>query len=218
MSKSMLKATLISLMAILNIALVQLSWANSVPAAPVQKPTFDINVLAQLFAHTTRGHGSYQQQKKMSVLTLPLASQGVYYVEPGNTIVWQQQQPFAQTTLIKDGALSQFINGELQPNTKAAGGQAASQMIMALFSGQWQSLSQDFSVNLTGNAAQWQIKLTPKSGPMAKVFSAINLQGQQQVINHISLTEHSGDNTQITLLPANDSPIPTSISRVLNHG
>ncbi|NKF49963.1 outer membrane lipoprotein carrier protein LolA [Shewanella sp. WXL01] len=195
--------------------LICLTSICSLPNAVASTEALNIDSLAAMFNETSPTHGSFEQQKNMSVLTLPLNSNGVYFVDPGKTIVWQQLQPFTQTTLIQNGELTQLVNGEVQPSNQAAASDMVSEMIMALFSGNWQQLTQDFAFKISGDKSNWQAELTPTSGAMAKVFKAIYIQGLDTHIRRISLHEHSGDSTNISLEADDASELPASIERVL---
>ncbi|WP_432464547.1 outer membrane lipoprotein carrier protein LolA [Agarivorans sp. QJM3NY_33] len=163
--------------------------------------------------------GHFEQTRNIPALSRPLKSSGQFYIVKNRALLWDQQQPFAQQSLLTESAIYQGQNGQLsQRDTGSAQmSQYFSQLLVDIFSGDFTGLSEQFDIEQTATTtANWQLNLSPQQAPLKQIFSQISLRGKQGVVEHIRLVEQRGDQTDIVLRMATPAlPLPTFLKQVL---
>ncbi|GLP97037.1 LolA family protein [Paraferrimonas sedimenticola] len=153
-------------------------------------------------SHTQQIEGSFQQQKHLSILARPLQSQGRFYVVPSVAILWQQLLPFQLDTLLKEESIQQFSQGSsVSRSTNTNLPSNLTSLLLAIFSGDLETLEQGFHIALESQQEHWKLSLTPKSEQalLSKIFREISIEGHLSQLTSIALHEVSGDFTEIEL-------------------
>ncbi len=132
------------------------------------------------------------QHKALPFLTAPMQSSGDYLMVPGLGLKWQQQQPWAQTTLVKGDSVWQ------QHQQLTLADSAFSDLLSGLLSGDLEKLANHFAITASGELDRWQLQMTPTTAKLIPLFEKIELTGAVH-IEQIILTDPSGSNTNITL-------------------
>lgn len=141
----------------------------------------------------------FAQQRFLSGFTKPLQSAGTLLYSRDDGIIWQQQTPFAMTIVIDEDSIVQTMPGSKPQILNAADNpllHSFSSLLKAMLQADTESLRQFFAIELTDLGAQWQLQLTPKAEPLNKIFSAIELCGDDKVLS-IIMADQAGDRTVI---------------------
>ena len=160
---------------------------------------FDSGQLAQQLAAAEVVRGEFIQEKHLRSLAFPLSSAGQFVLSKQHGLLWQVQQPFTQTYRIDGQGVSLLTtNGwQSQPGQNVAARQ--SRLFLAVLQGNQQALEADFTLQLQGDAQQWQLQLLPKAVFLQQIFKVIEIHGGA-LVERIELHETQGDRTVMRML------------------
>lgn len=160
---------------------------------------FDSGQLAQQLAAAEVVRGEFIQEKHLRSLAFPLSSAGQFVLSKQHGLLWQVQQPFTQTYRIDAQGVSLLTaNGwQSQPGQNVAARQ--SRLFLAVLQGNQQALEADFTLQLQGDAQQWQLQLLPKAVFLQQIFTVIEIHGGA-LVERIELYETQGDRTVMRML------------------
>ncbi len=148
--------------------------------------------------------GSFEQSKQVKGFKRPFKSTGTYEVKKGVGVQWNTTAPFASELTVsadqisskQDGAVVFSLDAKTEPTVRVI-----TQLLFSLLAGELAALDQHFTAKGEVQGNDWSIELTPKDGPLAKVFSRISLKGDTYV-RSVHMLELSGDSTLISLSPS----------------
>lgn len=137
----------------------------------------------------------FTQERQLLGFTKPLRSQGQLLVSKELGIVWQQDSPFYLQLIIdkqglrqKDGSGQELrIDHDANPQFYQL-----SALLQALLQGKVDTLQQNFKLDLKEAGASWHLSLVPQDGLMQRIFTRIELEGQQY-IDKVSLYDAQDD-------------------------
>jgi hypothetical protein len=140
--------------------------------------------------------GRFEQEKQLAGFAKPLKSQGDYLLLRGKGLIWRTAAPFAsQLVLTRDsiaGSDGLRLDASREPGVRLVTG-----LMLALLDGDLRSLAAHFELQAELLAGQaWRASLRPKAAALAKLFSAIEIDGDRQP-RRILLREAQGDRTLI---------------------
>lgn len=160
---------------------------------------FDSAQLAQQLAAAEVVRGEFVQEKHLRSLTIPLSSRGQFVLSKQHGLLWKVQQPFAQSYRIDEQGVALLTeNGwQGQPGQNVAARQ--SRLFLAVLQGNQQALEADFTLQLQGDAQQWQLQLLPKALFLQQIFKMIEIHGGA-LVERIELHETQGDRTVMRML------------------
>ncbi|WP_237466389.1 outer membrane lipoprotein carrier protein LolA [Vibrio stylophorae] len=187
----------------------------AVAAKPLSSPEqndpnapFTSQALQQQLSRYSVIQGEFRQTRHLALFSEPLQSSGNFLVAAEYGLNWQQTRPFAvQVVLTQDQLLQRLPDGS-EERLAAQDNPVIfhfSHLFLSLFQGQTDALSEQFEMQLSGNAEQWQLTLVPTSAPLNQVFSSINLKGGQ-FVNQLTLQEVRGDRTVIEFINQRTEP------------
>lgn len=153
----------------------------------------DWHALEPQLARNEPVRGAFEQQKQLPFLQAPMVSAGDYLLVPGQGLIWSQQTPWPQQTVLKGNEIWQ----DGQP--VASGGEAFAPLLGALLGGNLSQLADQFEIDAEGSPEQWTLTLIPKQAPLSTLFASIALSGTAQ-LDHIRLVDSAGAPTEIALL------------------
>jgi len=146
--------------------------------------------------------GNFEQEKKLNRLNRSLTSSGNFIIAAGLGMVWDTVNPFPSTlTLGKDYLIQSRPGG--QKNVLSAKGNETflrmAEVISAVFSGNSQSLMDNFDVYYIGGAAAaWELGLKSKDAAIGAFAEKIIMKGDA-AIRSIIIYEQNGDAIQYIL-------------------
>ncbi|TVL09800.1 hypothetical protein AYI82_07825 [Shewanella algae] len=171
--------------------------------------------LSTKMALSDSSRGQFKQVRWLKVLKQPLRSSGEFLFQRELGMLWQQQTPFGNLLLLKQGELiQQDSQGKLSVTKADAGPPAVAEMLprmmQSLLSGNIQALSQGFELYLLNDqAGHWQLGLKAKEQTMAALLPQIVLEGNQD-LESLTLLAKNGDISQIFFSELDKSPLNDS--------
>ncbi|PWF93997.1 outer membrane lipoprotein carrier protein LolA [Shewanella algae] len=171
--------------------------------------------LSTKMALSDSSRGQFEQVRWLRVLKQPLRSSGEFLFQRELGMFWQQQTPFGNLLLLKQGELIQQDSQGKLSVTKADAGPAAvaemlPRMMQSLLSGDIQALSQGFELYLLNDqAGHWQLGLKAKEQTMAALLPQMVLEGNQD-LESLTLLAKNGDISQIFFSELDKSPLNDS--------
>lgn len=145
--------------------------------------------------------GRFEQQKNIAVLPVPLMSSGRFALEQGKSIDWQLLEPVQQTIRLSPNGITLESGGKagkLGEAMPAQGAETLTKVFMAVVSGQWETLSEYFEIEASGDADKWQLLLLPRSQALAAYIRQIEIRGGE-FTEQLDIAEANGDSTIIRL-------------------
>lgn len=164
---------------------------------------------AQRMVELASVRGEFHQERYISVLPLPLVSNGIFTYRKGSEMIWQTLAPVASTIRVTPGHGIQIIDAEGNPQEQASS-QLLVDIFLGVFSGDLDSLSSLFKIAEVVDTDGWQLRLTPLDKSLSGYLQSILIIGSSYV-ESIQLTEGNGDRTEITLRVLDstiDEPLP----------
>ncbi|WP_417764429.1 LolA family protein [Shewanella chilikensis] len=171
--------------------------------------------LSTKMALSDSSRGQFEQVRWLRVLKQPLRSSGEFLFQRELGMLWQQQTPFGNLLLLKQGELIQQDSQGKLSVTKADTGPAAMaemlpRMMQSLLSGDIQALSQGFELYLLNDqAGHWQLGLKAKEQTMAALLPQMVLEGNKD-LESLTLLAKNGDISQIFFSELDKSPLNDS--------
>ncbi|WP_447072986.1 LolA family protein [Shewanella indica] len=171
--------------------------------------------LSTKMALSDSSRGQFEQVRWLRVLKQPLRSSGEFLFQRELGMLWQQQTPFDNLLLLKQGELIQQDSQGKLSVTKADAGPAAvaemlPRMMQSLLSGDIQVLSQGFELYLLNDqTGHWQLGLKAKEQTMAALLPQMVLEGNQD-LESLTLLAKNGDISQIFFSELDKSPLNDS--------
>ncbi|WP_413731198.1 MULTISPECIES: LolA family protein [unclassified Shewanella] len=171
--------------------------------------------LSTKMALSDSSRGQFEQVRWLRVLKQPLRSSGEFLYQRELGMLWQQQTPFGNLLLLKQGELIQQDSQGKLSVTKADTGPAAMaemlpRMMQSLLSGDIQALSQGFELYLLNDqAGHWQLGLKAKEQTMAALLPQMVLEGNKD-LESLTLLAKNGDISQIFFSELDKSPLNDS--------
>ncbi len=169
----------------------------SVALAPLAH-AFDLDQLAAQLAKPAVVRGPFVQEKHLRALPKPLTSTGQFVLSKDLGLLWQLQSPLQQEYRIDGSGIAKRTPQGWQPVAQQSASAQQNRLFLAVLKGDSTGLRQDFDLKLSGDASAWTLDLTPRSLMLKQIFSAIQIQGGEQVAR-IELRETQGDSTVLRL-------------------
>ncbi|TCP94900.1 outer membrane lipoprotein carrier protein LolA [Cricetibacter osteomyelitidis] len=161
---------------------------------------FDVAELEQQLRQTKIVQGQFIQQRFLKGLDKPIVSSGQFALAQGKGLLWQMEKPITNTMRVTpQQGIEYLINNQWAKKKQSTAAETQQiQLFLNLLEGNTQGLKEQFNLQLQGNAAQWQLQLTPNSFLIKNIFNKIEIQGGKTV-QQIDLYETQGDNSRILL-------------------
>lgn len=155
---------------------------------------FDLNDLQRQLSAPAVVKGPFVQEKHLRALPQPLLSKGEFVLARGHGLLWLLQTPLRQDYRIDANGIARRDPNGWQTLPKRSAGAEQNRLFFAVLQGDSSGLQRDFELALSGDAQQWQLRLTPRSLLLKQVFDKIDISGGAYV-QRIELRETQGDST-----------------------
>lgn len=186
-----------------------LACSVSVSASPA---ALTLDQLQQKLMTEQLLRGDFSQSKTLQIFDQPLVSKGTFLLSHQQGLVWKQQDPFSVLLVLANNKLSQQFAEQAPEIIEAKDNPMVfyfSHLFLALFKGDLNALNEQFELTLTNHNEAWVLHLKPKSAPLNKVFSIIEIHGVDQ-IDKLNLIELNGDATTISFTNISSQPAQLS--------
>lgn len=159
--------------------------------------TFD-SVCANLAKHPNM-KGDFTQVKTISAVNRSLKSSGTFIFSLDG-IMWKTEKPFPSAMVVGMTSVKQTLANGKQTVIDASSNQiftSISTTLGAMFSGNGETLKENFNVEFVTSGTNWNATLTPKDNLVAKILTSLVISGNASAdfadLNKIVMSEASGD-------------------------
>jgi hypothetical protein len=169
------------------------------------EPTFD---LTGKLSTAPTFVGEFTQEKRVKGFKRPLTSRGTFVVKRRQGVTWTTTEPFPSVLSVSsDEIVSKQADTVVfrMSAEKDPGVSVVTHLLFSVLSGDLAVLSTTFTVDGTSDRDAWSVRLLPRPGPLAKVFSLLTLEGHE-FVEVVTLREVTGDETRITLRHTRPQP------------
>ena len=147
---------------------------------------FDVGALQKLLQKEEQVQGQFSQARYLRGLPDPLRSSGDFNIVPGQSLLCMDAE-----------GLEHWADGRWQRDRQSGTGDRAQLAFFRdIIGGRFESLSQHFSMQLSGDEKRWQLHLTPSSVLMKQIFATIDITGDAYV-RTVKIAEAQGDRMEL---------------------
>lgn len=185
----------------MSLALKRLSYVLAMMAVLFVSPlsaAFDLNDLQRQLSAPAVVKGPFVQEKHLRALPQPLLSQGEFVLARDHGLLWMLHTPLRQDYRIDAQGIARRDPGGWQALPGGSAGAQQNRLFFAVLQGDSTGLQRDFELALSGDSAQWQLRLTPRSLLLKQIFNHIDISGGRYV-QRIELNETQGDSTVLRM-------------------
>jgi len=173
--------------------------------ASMTAQAFDLADLRRQLQQAPVVRGSFVQQKILrGDAMVALTSRGAFTLASGHGLLWRLHSPVAQALRITPTSMARRIadhradNGRERWQPLPQQGRSENRLFLSVLSGDTTALQKQFTLTLSGDAQDWQLRLTPNSAVLRQIFTDIRIHGGAHVAR-IELNETQGDATVVQL-------------------
>jgi hypothetical protein len=187
-------------MALIPVAWRAVAWWMLLPSVSAAATSIEPLLLERIAVGLTQApvlRAEFTQTKTIAALTRPLVTSGhmVYVRQQG--VLWRIEQPYRVTYALTDSGVSEIgaDGARRQTMGQGTGLQNLSRIFRALFEPDFKALEQYFTPAARGEAARWEMTLTPRT-TLRQVFNTVHLQGGR-FVEQVRFEESNGDTMTI---------------------
>ncbi len=175
----------------ISILILSVSLLTAFPALAGDLETINKKLLKPEFLQA-----AFTQNKFLKILTMPLVSNGTFWISQKNGVVWLMEKPAHSQIVITPTRVS-FSDNQTQKTAKSM--EYVGKILQGLLSGDLAKINEQFNITIknTGDANNnWLVELEPKSLLLRKGIQSISMTGNIY-IDQLILHEATGDRTEI---------------------
>jgi hypothetical protein len=173
------------------------------PAQAGESDAASIGALMALLAQRRHGIADFQQTQYLSVLKGPQRSTGILRYEAPDHLEQRTLTPRPQSAVLDHGVLT-LSSGTRERTLRLEDEPQLAPLIDSVRStlaGDLAALERDFSLQLTGDLAHWELELTPREPSLAALLDRIRLLGERDLIEQVQVQQRNGDRTLMIIQP-----------------
>ena len=173
-------------------------------AQPVLAAAWDANALMLLLGSHTPGRATFVETKTLALLKKPIVSEGELRYEPPGKLTMVTRTPKAESMVIDGDTLTrQAADGragriQLADYPEVAG---IVEGIRGSLGGNRMLLEQYYSLQVSGSASDWRMRLTPKEARVGRFIQHIDVSGKAHTILAIDILQADGDSSHMAITP-----------------
>jgi hypothetical protein len=159
----------------------------------------DLETLMRGFTAMPGLSARFREEKQISLLQIPLVSEGVLYYAPPDRIARHVERPAPSTLLVRSNELTMGTAGEhhtldLEAQPVLRSFVDAFRLVLA---GDLVRLREHYAIEFRTNDSQrdWQIQLLPRDAQLAGVIRSVQVAGRDSVLLELRVVESDGDST-----------------------
>ena len=159
----------------------------------------DLDSLARGFAAMPGLSARFREEKQISLLQVPLVSEGVLYFVPPDRLARHVERPAPSTLLVRNDELVMGTAGERVTLDLAAQPVLRSfvDAFRLVLAGDLAKLRELYGIEFHANESQrdWQIRLLPRDEQLAGLIRSIQVMGHDAIVLELRVVEADGDST-----------------------
>lgn len=175
----------------------------SISSISQAEDVWSIEQLMQTLAATRSGHASFVEIKSIAMLDKPVESSGELFYTAPDRLEKRTLAPKPESMLLDKDKLIVEQRGKkrvlaLQNYPEVA---AFIDSIRGTLAGDRKALERTYTLNVTGNEANWELFLTPIEDKLKKVVAKISIAGSGNALQTIHILQADGDSSSMTITP-----------------
>ncbi len=183
------------------------AWSQTlIPATEAQKKDI-FSQITRVAASTNSLQCHFIQNKKISVLSETITSEGIMYFKKENNLRWQYNKPYSFIFILSGGKVlvkndSRVDKFDVNSNKMF---REISEIMIGGVRGDLLSNDKKFTAQYFVGNKTVMVKLTPKNKELKQIMNTINLTFSKTdwLVQSIEMIEQGGDNTLITFTEKN---------------
>ncbi len=169
-------------------------------------PAFDLSSLLSMIARIGPSNATFHERKFLRELDAPVDSSGELHFDPPATLELRTLQPRIETMRV-DGQTLTLSRGRLQRTLQLAEHPEIAiyvEPIRAALAGDRTALERGFLTELSGEPANWKLRLTPKTSAAAAPaqVESLQLSGRDAQVRQVEVRLADGDYSVMNIEPA----------------
>ena len=198
-----LQGSAIIILLLFNTGLYAQTDTGNIFNHPLQSANMDafIRTCARLAEHQFVT-GNFEQERRLNRLGRSLISSGNFIIARDMGMVWDTLSPFPSSLTLGKDHIIQSRPGGQRSLISAQGNEtflSIAEIISTIFSGNSQSLLDNFQVFFYSSPNDWELGLIPRSNVLLGFMEKITMRGSS-AIRFIEIHEQNGDSITYTLL------------------
>ena len=179
---------------------VSLGWISAQPALA---QSFNTNALMLTLSAHPPGKATFVETKTLALLKKPIVSEGELRYEPPGKLTMVTRTPKAESTTVDGEWLTRQADGKtmrikLDEYPEIAG---MIEGIRGSLGGNRMLLEQYYSLQVSGSASDWRMRLTPKESRVGRFIQHIDVSGKAHTILAIDILQADGDSSHMAITP-----------------
>lgn len=155
--------------------------------------------------------GNFIQRKYFAVLKKPFISEGEIHIDNKLGMIWQTNQPIYSRMLLKHDGL--FTENNFDSSKKVKGGEKIASTLMYAMIGSLSEVQQQFLIKKS--LKNHCLELLPKNNTLSSTIRLIEICNGININRVVTLFEHSGNRTEISLELTPKEQLTEAISALL---
>jgi hypothetical protein len=162
----------------------------------------------------------FVQMRTMADLQRPLLSRGRLVAWNAGGVIWQIEQPFKATYVLRDESTIEIAADGTRTVRRASDDRGAARLgrvLRAVLKGDARSIEELFEAQARAEGERWSLTLTPRKGPVAYFVKTVQLHGGE-FVEGVRIVEENGDATHMQFRNSRADAAPSDEERRLLAG
>ncbi len=193
-----------------SIAALGLAVAATLTPRPARAQAFDLGALTALLARVKSGEATFVETRRIEMLDRTLQSSGRLSFKAPDTFVRETLKPRHEKLAVDGNALTMSL-GERSRTMQLDASPEAAVIVEALrgtLTGNRATLERLFETTVSGDAADWSLKLVPRDLRLRGQVSSVRVSGRDAVAHEVRVQLADGDRSVMTIEPAGPRGTP----------
>ena len=159
--------------------------------------------LMQLLAARQHRHATFTEVQQLAMLEGPLSSSGELFYDAPDRLEKRTLKPQPESLVLDHAVLTARRGHHVQVLELAAYPQVVPfvESIRATLAGDQAALERYFTLDFSGDVAQWTLQLKPKDPAVARSVQSITLSGEREALQRVEIRQGDGDHSLMTIGP-----------------
>jgi outer membrane lipoprotein-sorting protein len=172
-------------------------------ARAAQAADIDVAKLMQMLSEVHEAGGVFTEYKYLSVLNEPLVARGRVHYQAPDYIRKEYDDPDSESYEVRgDNLTIEYPDGRRRDLSIGEHPvlRAFVESYRATLTGDRETLSRHFNLELSGPVGAWVLRLTPRDAELGDYLNAVIIHGRESTIYSVETVEANGDRSVMTLI------------------
>ncbi len=178
--------------------------AATLAPRPAYAQAFDLGALTALLARVKSGEATFVETRRIEMLDRTLQSSGRLSFKAPDSFVRETLKPRHEKLAVDGNALTMSLGERSRTMQLDASPEAAVivEAIRGTLTGNRATLERLFETTVSGDAADWSLKLVPRDLRLRGQVSSVRVSGRDAVAREVQVQLADGDRSVMTIEPA----------------